>query len=131
MRKEIFGPVMPIMRVRDEEEAVHLANDSHLGLAAYVFTDDAQKGRRLAERIEAGTVMVNDCLITYGAPETPWGGVKQSGIGITHSERGLKELCQLRHVNYDRLALKRELWWYPYSDTIYKQTLKLMKWIFR
>src|SRR5581483_3901645 len=54
MRKEIFGPVMPIMKVRDEEEAVALANDSQLGLAAYVFTDDKQKGRRLAERIEAG-----------------------------------------------------------------------------
>jgi acyl-CoA reductase-like NAD-dependent aldehyde dehydrogenase len=131
MRKEIFGPVMPIMRVRDEEEAIQLSNDSALGLAAYVFTDDTQKGRRIAERIEAGTVMVNDCLITYGAPETPWGGVKQSGIGVTHSERGLRELCQARHVNYDRLALKRELWWYPYSDKIYKQTLKLMKWIFR
>jgi succinate-semialdehyde dehydrogenase/glutarate-semialdehyde dehydrogenase len=131
MRKEIFGPVMPIMKVRDEEEAVRLANDSQLGLAAYVFSDDRQKARRLAERIEAGTVMVNDCLITYGAPETPWGGVKQSGIGHTHSDRGLKDLCQSRHVNYDRLALGRELWWYPYSDKIYKTTLKMMKWIFR
>ncbi len=131
MRKEIFGPVMPIMKVRDEEEAVALANDSTLGLAAYVFTDDKQKGRRLAERIEAGTVMVNDVLITYGAPETPWGGVKQSGIGRTHSDAGLRDLCQMRHVNYDRVAMKRELWWYPYSDKLYKQTLKLMKWIFR
>jgi succinate-semialdehyde dehydrogenase/glutarate-semialdehyde dehydrogenase len=131
MRKEIFGPVMPIMKVRDEEEAIRLANDSQLGLAAYVFTDDKAKGRRIAERLEAGTVMVNDCLLTYGLPETPWGGVKQSGIGVTHSERGLKELCQARHVNYDRLALKKELWWYPYSDTVYKQTLKLLKWVFR
>jgi succinate-semialdehyde dehydrogenase/glutarate-semialdehyde dehydrogenase len=131
MRKEIFGPVMPIMKVRDEEEAIALANDSHLGLAAYVFTDDAQKGRRLAERIEAGTVMVNDVLLTFGAPETPWGGVKQSGIGHTHSDEGLRDLCQQRHVNYDRLTLKRELWWYPYSDKLYKQTLKLMRWIFR
>jgi succinate-semialdehyde dehydrogenase/glutarate-semialdehyde dehydrogenase len=131
MRREIFGPVMPIMKVNDEEEAVRLANDSHLGLAAYVFTDDRQKGKRLAERIEAGTVMVNDCLLAYGAPETPFGGVKQSGIGITHSDKGLRDLCQARHVNYDRLALKRELWWYPYSDKVTKQTMKLMKWIFR
>jgi len=131
MRKEIFGPVLPIMKVRDEEEAVRLANDSHLGLAAYVFSDDRRKARRLAERLEAGTVMVNDVLLTYGLPETPWGGVKQSGIGHTHSDRGLKDLCQARHVNYDRLAMKRELWWYPYSDKVYKSTLKLMKWIFR
>jgi succinate-semialdehyde dehydrogenase/glutarate-semialdehyde dehydrogenase len=131
MRKEIFGPVMPIMKIDDEEQAVALANDSHLGLAAYVFTQDRQKGRRLAERIEAGTVMVNDCLLTYGAPETPWGGVKMSGIGHTHSDRGLQDMCQTRHVNYDRLALKKELWWYPYSNKVYQQTMKLMRWIFR
>jgi acyl-CoA reductase-like NAD-dependent aldehyde dehydrogenase len=131
MRKEIFGPVMPIMKVRDEEEALALANDSHLGLAGYVFTADRVKGRRLAEKLETGTTMVNDTLITFGAPETPWAGVKQSGIGRTHSDEGLRDLCQSRHVNYDRLALKRELWWYPYSDALYKQTLKLMRWVFR
>jgi succinate-semialdehyde dehydrogenase/glutarate-semialdehyde dehydrogenase len=131
MKKEIFGPVLPIMKVRDEEEAVSLANDSHLGLMAYVFTQDRPKGRRLAERIESGTVMVNDCLLTFGAPETPWAGVKQSGVGRTHSDEGLRDLCQTRHVNYDRLALGKELWWYPYSEKVYKQTLKLMRWIFR
>jgi acyl-CoA reductase-like NAD-dependent aldehyde dehydrogenase len=131
MKKEIFGPVMPIMKVRDEDEAVKLANDSSLGLMAYVFTQDKKKGQRLAEKIESGTTMVNDCLLTFGAPETPWAGVKQSGVGITHSDRGLQELCQTRHVNYDRLALKKELWWYPYSDKVYKQTLKMMRWIFR
>jgi succinate-semialdehyde dehydrogenase/glutarate-semialdehyde dehydrogenase len=131
MRKEIFGPVMPIMRVSDEDEAVRHANDSQLGLAGYVFSADRQKARRLAERVEAGTVMVNDCLLTYGAPETPWGGIKQSGIGHTHSDRGLQDLCQTRHVNYDRLALKRELWWYPYSTKLYKRTLQAMRWLFR
>jgi succinate-semialdehyde dehydrogenase/glutarate-semialdehyde dehydrogenase len=131
MRKEIFGPVLPMMRVRDEEEAVRLANDSHLGLLAYVFTRDTGRGKRLAEKIAAGTVMVNDCLITYGAPETPWGGVKQSGLGRTHGAVGLKDLCEARHVNYDRLALKRELWWYPYSDKVYKRTLALLRWLFR
>jgi succinate-semialdehyde dehydrogenase/glutarate-semialdehyde dehydrogenase len=122
---------MPIMKVRDEEEAVKLANDSQLGLMAYVFTDDTEKGKRLAEKLEAGTAMVNDCLLTFGVPETPWGGVKQSGIGITHGDRGLQEMCQARHVNYDRIMLKKELWWYPYSDKIYRQTLKMMRWIFR
>jgi succinate-semialdehyde dehydrogenase/glutarate-semialdehyde dehydrogenase len=131
MRKEIFGPVLPIARVKDEEEALKLANDSHLGLLAYVFTKDGAKGKRIAERIEAGTVMVNDVLLTYGAPETPWGGVKQSGLGRTHGLIGLKELCEVRHVNYDRIALKRELWWYPYSEKMYKRSLGLLKWLFR
>ncbi len=131
MKKEIFGPVLPLMKVADEEEAIALANDSNLGLMAYVFTDDRKKGQRIAERIEAGMVMINDCLIVYGAPETPWQGIKQSGIGRTHSDDGLRDLCQSRHVNYDRIALKRELWWYPYSDALYRQTSTLLKWIFR
>jgi succinate-semialdehyde dehydrogenase/glutarate-semialdehyde dehydrogenase len=132
MRKEIFGPVLPIMKVRDEEEAVRLANDSHLGLMAYVFTDDRKKGERLAARLEAGTVMVNDVLNTFAAPETPWGGVKQSGIGRTHSAQGLRDLCQLRHVNVDRVPpLARDPFWYPYSEKAYSRMLKIMKLVFR
>jgi succinate-semialdehyde dehydrogenase/glutarate-semialdehyde dehydrogenase len=129
MRKEIFGPVIPIMRVDTEDEAVQLANDSHLGLLAYVFTRDRAKGKRLAERIEAGTVMINDVLNTYGCPETPWGGVKESGIGRTHSEIGLRDLCQVRHVNYDRIAPKKELWWYPYSKKRHKLLLRAMRFL--
>jgi len=124
MRKEIFGPVIPIMRVKDEEEAVRLANDSHLGLLAYVFTRDRERGKRLAERIEAGTVMVNDVLNTYACPETPWGGVKQSGIGRTHSVIGLRDLCETRHVNHDRVALGREVWWYPYREGTFRALLR-------
>ncbi|MGE0871965.1 MAG: aldehyde dehydrogenase family protein [Kofleriaceae bacterium] len=130
MRKEIFGPVIPIMRVADEEEAIKLANDSHLGLLAYVFTRDRDRGKRLAERIEAGTVMVNDVLNTYGCPETPWGGVKQSGIGRTHSAQGLRDLCETRHVNYDRVAVPREVWWYPYKQATFKALLQGAKLLF-
>ena len=130
MRKEIFGPVVPIMRVADEDEAVRLANDSHLGLLAYVFSRDTARARRLAERIEAGTVMVNDVLNTFGCPETPWGGVKMSGIGRTHSVIGLRDLCELRHVNYDRLKLPKELWWYPYREGTYKLMLRASKLLF-
>ncbi|HEY3356300.1 MAG TPA: aldehyde dehydrogenase family protein [Polyangia bacterium] len=131
MRKEIFGPVMPIMRVEDEEEAIRLANDSHLGLLGYVFTKDRDKGRRIAERMEAGTVMVNDVLATYGMPETPWAGVKQSGLGMTHSDDGLRALCQTRHVNVDRFAPKRELWWYPYGEKPYRLLMGAMRLLWR
>ncbi len=124
MRKEIFGPVIPIMRVGSEDEAVKLANDSHLGLLAYVFTRDRERGKRLAERIEAGTVMVNDVLNTYACPETPWGGVKQSGIGRTHSAIGLRDMCETRHVNHDRVAFGREVWWYPYKDSTFRALLR-------
>jgi succinate-semialdehyde dehydrogenase/glutarate-semialdehyde dehydrogenase len=124
MRKEIFGPVIPIMRVQSEDEAVRLANDSHLGLLAYVFTRDRERGKRLAERIEAGTVMINDVLNTYACPETPWGGVKQSGIGRTHSIIGLRDMCETRHVNHDRVALGREVWWYPYKEGTFRALLR-------
>ena len=130
MRKEIFGPVVPIMRVADEEEAIRLANDSHLGLLAYVFTRDRERGKRIAERIEAGTVMINDVLNTYGCPETPWGGIKQSGIGRTHSVHGLRDLCQTRHVNHDRITTPRELWWYPYKDGTFKAMLGAARLLF-
>jgi len=131
VRKEIFGPVMPIVKVADEAEAVRLANDSDLGLLAYVFTVDRDKGRRLAEQIVAGTVMINDVISTHAAPETPWGGVKASGYGRAHSDEGLRDLCQERHVNYDRIALPKELWWYPFSDKLYRHALTAVKWVFR
>lgn len=130
MRKEIFGPVIPIMRVADEDEAVRLANDSHLGLLAYVFTRDRERGKRLAERIEAGTVMINDVLATYACPETPWGGVKQSGIGRTHSALGLRDLCETRHVNHDRITMAREIWWYPYKRSTFRALLRGAKLLF-
>ena len=130
MRKEIFGPVIPVMRVADEDEAIRLANDSQLGLLAYVFTRDRTRGKRLAERIAAGTVMVNDVLATYACPETPWGGVKTSGIGRTHSAIGLRDLCETRHVNHDRLSLPREVWWYPYKDATYHALLRGAKLLF-
>ena len=131
MRKEIFGPVMPILKIADEAEGLRLANDSDLALVAYVFTVDRDKGRRLAEQIVAGTVMVNDVLVTHGAPETPWSGLKTSGHGRAHSDEGLRDLCQERHVNYDRVSLPTELWWYPYSETMYRRALTAMKWLFR
>ncbi len=130
MRREIFGPVVPIMRVASDAEAVELANDSHLGLLAYVFTRDRVRGKQLAESIAAGTVMINDVLATFGCPETPWGGVKQSGIGRTHSAHGLRDMCEIRHVNYDRFHLKREPWWFPYSDKNYHRMLKLTRFLF-
>ncbi|MBA3397917.1 MAG: aldehyde dehydrogenase family protein [Deltaproteobacteria bacterium] len=130
MRKEIFGPVIPIMRVADEGEAVRHANDSHLGLLAYVFTRDRERGNRLAEQIEAGTVMVNDVLATYACPETPWGGVKQSGIGRTHSSIGLRDLSETRHVNHDRVALPREVWWYPYKSSTFRALSRGAKLLF-
>ena len=71
----------------------------------------------MAEQIQAGTVMVNDVISTAAMAETPWGGVKASGLGVTHSDEGMRHMCQQRHVNYDLTPwLSRELWWFPYRD---------------
>ncbi|MBM4367135.1 MAG: aldehyde dehydrogenase family protein, partial [Deltaproteobacteria bacterium] len=116
VNKETFGPVVPVMKMQGESEMVAEANRSHLGLLAYVFTRDGERGRRVAEQIRCGTVMVNDVIASAAMAETPWGGLKQSGLGHTHSDDGLRHMCEARHVNYDILPwLKKELWWYPYN----------------
>jgi succinate-semialdehyde dehydrogenase/glutarate-semialdehyde dehydrogenase len=114
--EEIFGPLLPIVRWTDEEEVVRLANDSHLGLHASVWTGDLARGRRVAEQIRSGTTMVNDLISSNGMPEVPWHGVKNSGLGMVHADDGLRELCEMRHVNHPgRIPwLRRELWWFPY-----------------
>ncbi|HEX8354401.1 MAG TPA: aldehyde dehydrogenase family protein [Pyrinomonadaceae bacterium] len=115
MREETFGPVLPLMTFRDEEEAVRLANDSDFGLTASVWTRDIRRGRRVARRIEAGTVMVNEVLYTHGIAQTPWGGVKQSGLGRTHGRLGLLEMVAPHHVHVNRLARVQDVWWFSYT----------------
>jgi acyl-CoA reductase-like NAD-dependent aldehyde dehydrogenase len=116
MNEEIFGPIVPVQKVESDDEAVRLANTSHLGLNAYVFTRDRKKGQRLAERIEAGSVVVNDVLVNYAAPEAPFGGTKQSGFGRVHGDDALRDMAERRHINYDRLAAPaKDPLWYPYT----------------
>jgi acyl-CoA reductase-like NAD-dependent aldehyde dehydrogenase len=98
MREEIFGPVVPFMRVRDEEEAIRLANESHLGLNAYVFSKDRARARRIAERIEAGSVVINDVLSNYAAVEAPFGGIKQSGFGREGGVEGIREYLETKYI---------------------------------
>ncbi len=132
MREEIFGPIVPIMAVDSEEGAIALANDSHLGLMGYVFTRDRARGRRIAEQVRAGTVMVNDVLSGYACPEAPFGGVKQSGFGRVHGDEGLREMCEVRHVNYNRIpTTKREPVWFPYRDSLYGTLERVMRLLWR
>jgi len=115
MREETFGPVLPIMTFKTDEEAIRLANATIYGLTASVWTGNIARGRRVAERIDAGTVTVNDVLYTHGIAATPWGGVKQSGLGRTHGRAGLLELVSARHIHVNRLPFVPDLWWYPYT----------------
>ncbi len=116
MQEETFGPVLPVMTFKTEDEAIRLANDSAYGLTASVWTKDISRGRRLAERIDAGTVMVNEVLYTHGIAQTPWGGIKDSGYGRTHGRMGLLELVRPHHIHVNRISFLPDLWWFRYSS---------------
>ena len=115
MRDETFGPVLPIMTFRTDEEAVRLANDSIYGLTASVFTGDLARGKRIAEQVDAGTVMINEVVYTHAVAQTPWGGVKQSGYGRTHGSLGLLELVSAQHIHVNAMPGLADVWWFPYS----------------
>jgi succinate-semialdehyde dehydrogenase/glutarate-semialdehyde dehydrogenase len=112
MREETFGPVLPIVPFDADEEAIALANDSQFGLAASVWTRDKQRGDRVARRLEAGTVMINDVVSCFGIAEGPHGGVKASGIGRTHGQLGLEEFVRTKFIDTDYLASLPKPWWY-------------------
>lgn len=116
MREETFGPVLPIMTFRTEDDAVRLANDSQFGLTASVWTNSISRGQRLASRIDAGTVMINEVLYTHGIAQAPWGGVKQSGMGRTHGRAGLLELVNAQHIHVNRIPFLPDLWWFNYTE---------------
>ncbi len=115
MTEETFGPVLPIMRVRDEGEALRLANDSVYGLNASVFTRDRARGERLAGKIEAGMTCVNDVLAGFGVTDAPSGGLKASGIGKRHGPEGIRRFCHQQVIVTDRFGMNSEPFWFPYS----------------
>src|SRR3954469_8092576 len=117
MREEIFGPVVPIVTVDSEEEAIRLANDSNFGLSASVWTLDKEKGDRMARRIAAGSVWINDHMYSHGTCQCSWGGVKESGIGRAHSKFGFYECVNIKHVAWDPSKLKN-FWWHPYDESL-------------
>jgi acyl-CoA reductase-like NAD-dependent aldehyde dehydrogenase len=119
MREEIFGPVVPIVTVASEDEGIALANDSEFGLGASVWTLNRAKGERIAERIEAGMVWINDHMFSHGACSCSWGGVKESGLGRSHSKFGLWECVNIKLVTWEP-SRTRNFWWHPYDEALAK-----------
>jgi acyl-CoA reductase-like NAD-dependent aldehyde dehydrogenase len=114
MKEEIFGPVLPVMIVESEEQAVSLANDSEFGLGASVWTKDRAKGERMAHQIESGMVWVNDHSFSHGACQCAWGGVKDSGLGRSHSKFGFYECVNIKQLAWEP-GWTRDMWWQPYD----------------
>jgi acyl-CoA reductase-like NAD-dependent aldehyde dehydrogenase len=128
MREEVLAPVVGFSRVVSDEEAIERANDSRFGLIGHVFTRDKLRGRSIADRIRAGTVMVNDVLTAFACPEAPFGGVKGSGYGRVHGDEGLREMCETRHVNYNRVpTFRTEPVWFPYRHSTHRTMQRLMR----
>src|SRR5271166_6180509 len=121
MREETFGPVLPVAPFDSDNEAVRLANDSDFGLAASVWTRNRGRGERMAARLKAGTVMVNDVVSCFGIAEAPHGGFKLSGIGRTHGEMGMAEMVQVKHVDVDLLPRIPKPWWFGYDQNLKQQ----------
>ena len=115
MCEETFGPVLPVTPFSDDEEAIALANNSDFGLAASVWGSTAH-AEAVAQRIAAGTVLVNDLISGFAVSAAPHGGFKQSGIGRTHGRLGLQELVRPRYIDVDLAPRMKKLWWYPYAE---------------
>ena len=121
MREETFGPVLGVMKVADMAQAIDLANDSSLGLTASVWSGNTSVAVALGRRIHAGVITINDHLLTHGMAETPWGGVKESGIGRSHGELGFDEMTQPQLVTTELLHFaRRNLFWHPYDAKLYE-----------
>lgn len=115
MTEETFGPTLPVMKVRDAEEAIGLANDSVYGLQASVWTRDVSRGEQVAKRIEAGVSSVNDHQVNYLGLEIPMGGWKSSGLGTRHGHDGIRKYTRKQASVITRFGLKREIFMFPYS----------------
>ncbi|MCD6728383.1 MAG: aldehyde dehydrogenase family protein [Solirubrobacteraceae bacterium] len=127
MTEETFGPTLPIMKVRDAEEAIRLANDSIYGLGGSVFTKDLARGESIARRLRSGAVCVNDAAINYVALELPMGGAKQSGLGQRHGAGGIRKYCEPQTIVVSRGFPRRDMHMFPYTARGTKRVVAVLK----
>ncbi len=118
LREETFGPLLPMVRVRDEDDAVARANDSPYGLSASVWSRNRRRSLAVAARLDVGSVVLNDSVVVAGMSDVPHGGVKASGSGRAHGIAGLRECVRSKTVVVERAPGLRQVWWFPYGPTL-------------
>ena len=130
MQEETFGPVIPIMKFNSIEEAIQFANDCKYGLSASIWTKNISFGKSIAKKIQAGSVIINDCISYFGAGEAIVGGIKMSGTGRVHSRSGMMEMVYEKYYNYDRLTWQKKLWWFNYNNYSTKKIKEATEFLF-
>jgi acyl-CoA reductase-like NAD-dependent aldehyde dehydrogenase len=116
VREETFGPLLPIMKVSSEDEAIALANDSAYGLGASVWTTSKERAERVGRHIEVGGVSINNAMAHVFQFPLPMGGWKESGLGHRMGGAdGIRKYCRQQAVVSEKVNLGTEVHWYPYS----------------
>jgi acyl-CoA reductase-like NAD-dependent aldehyde dehydrogenase len=121
-REETFGPVMCIMRVRDEDEAIERANDSRFGLSSSVFSTDHERARRIGRRLVAGSTCMNEFALGYMVQALPFGGIKDSGFGRLNGREGLRACTNPKAYVDDRFPFHRAVELFPVRPGAYELT---------
>ena len=135
--EETFGPVLPILRVKDAEEAIALANASHLGLSGSIWSGDGRRALALARRLQSGSVCINDVLVNYFFVAAPLGGWKASGVGFRHGSEALRQFCVPQSIVEDRPgmglvgAVVRRYLAFPYRKPVLNLLRRLLKVFYR
>jgi succinate-semialdehyde dehydrogenase/glutarate-semialdehyde dehydrogenase len=129
MKHETFGPILPIVKVKNVDEAIQKANASDYGLHGSVWTKDLNKGLEIARRVETGSMAVNDIGMMYGVPTAPFGGVKESGFGHIHGDAGLLGYCHAMPVIIGKYA--GEQTGYPHDEKKLTQMKKLLDFMYK
>jgi acyl-CoA reductase-like NAD-dependent aldehyde dehydrogenase len=130
MTEETFGPLLPIVKVSDSDEAVRLANGTSFGLNSSVFSSNVAAGEAIARRIEAGSCCVNDALVNYVELRAPFSGWKESGLGGRHGPAGIRKYCRQQTVLITRFAPRRDPFMFPRKLRQTRWLERLMVWAY-
>lgn len=118
LKDETFGPILPIVVVDNEAQAIERTNASKFGLTTSIWTRRINHAHDLARQVNSGIVTINNHGFTAVIPGAPWTGSGDSGSGVTNGPHALSALTRPRFVLEDRRSSKRELWWYPYTPAL-------------